>query len=266
MPFDLTITFTGLTLFVPDRDRIFALLPSTPPDMPHRAEIRIDPKYLPADPSRELVGPYTRSLDGWSLDLTGLMGNSGVVALPPGLADAGAAAGKPISRRLLGPDPGEIVTARVALPPATEMTRAPGGFWDLGRQMDVEMTHKVEWTLTGVQADSLNWGLLNLRDFAAEPLPELNPVDGRIVLEVHHLPDGDFPGDPPCQSRGDHFGLYYQLFGVPADGRPFPLFRAPPLEHMCADCWGTHAVVRIRQEDFGSFYTCMMAMSLTAGE
>jgi hypothetical protein len=263
MPFDLSITFTGLTLFVPDRDRIFALLPATPSEMRHSAEVLIDPRYLHSPPPGARGERYSHSIEGWSLDLTGLTGNSGVVALPPGLVDVGAAAGKRISRRLLGPNPDENVAARLALPPATTIVRQHGGFWDLGPQVDVEMTHSVEWTLEGVEADSLDWGLYKLRGIGADPLPELYPVDGRIAVEVRHLPDEDVPVHPPCGTKGHHFGFYYKLFGAEVNG-PLPSFRAPPLEHECEPSWGTHAKVRIRHD--GSFYTCMMAMSSIAGD
>lgn len=257
MPFDLTLTFTGLTMFVPERDRIFALLPSTPPDMPHRALLRVPSQYLSSKPA---TGWYEQRLEGWSLDLTGLAGQGGVVALPPGLADAGAAIGRRVSRRQLGPNPEDSVAARMTLPAATVMTRVHGGFWDLGPQMDVEMTHGVEWKLAGVDGDSLPWGLFGLRTFRAERLPELHPVDGEIRVEVLHLPDTDVPRDPPCGTPGHHFALYYGLFGPKVDG-PVPLFRAPPLAHPCDVLGAVVPGVRV-----GSFYTCMMAMSATAAD
>lgn len=257
MPFDLTLTMTGLTLFVPDGDRIFALLPATPPDMPHRAVLRVDPRYLAGGGTGGKW--YEQDLDEWSLDLTPLAGRGGVVALPPGLGDAGAAAERRISRRQLGPNPDASVAARLTLPPATVMTRVHGGFWDLGPQMDVEMTHSVQWTLCDVQADTLQWGLFALNGFRAQPLPELRPVDGQIAVEVLHLPEDDVPKEPPCGTPAHHFGLYYSLFGKGANG-PLPKFRAPPLVHPCDQL--PQVVPGVAQ---GSFYTCMMAMSGAAG-
>lgn len=258
MPFDLTVAFTGMNLFVPGADRIYTLLPSTPPEMPHLAELRFASQYLAGgdgtgDPYRTVL------LQDWSLDLTGLTGQGGIVALPPGLPDVGAAVGRPIPLRQLGPSPDDGVAARVTLPAPTRMLRVHGGYWDLGYQMDVEMTHSVLWTLEGVPDDALRWGLYGLRRFMAEPLPELRPVDGRIELEVLHLPDDDVPDDPPCGTPAYHFGAYYGLFGPNVEG-PLPLFRAPPLEHACDVLPPPIPAFR-----YGSFYTCMMAMSPAGG-
>lgn len=255
MSFDLTITFSGLTLFVPGTDRISALLPAIPPEMPHQAVLQFDGAYL----GRGGGVPYRQDLAGWTLDLTGLAGSSGLVALPPGLADVGAAVGRRLSRRQLGPSPDDSVASRVALPAPTVMTRAHGGFWDLGPQMDVEMTHHVEWTLRDVEGDSLQWGLYGLRGITALPLPDLHPVNGKIVLQVLHLPDDDAPSDPPCGAASHHFGFYYALFGPQADG-PLPLFRAPPLAHPCQALPGP-----VPGAVGGSFYTCMMGMSTVGG-
>lgn len=255
MPFDLTITFTGLTLFAPGTDQVHALLPATPGDMPHQAILQFDSAYL----GGEGGSSYQQVLDGWSLDLTGLAGSSGLVSLPPGLGDVGAAVGRRLSRRQLGPNPDGSVAARLTLPAPTVMTRAHGGFWDLGPQMDVEMTHHVEWTLRDVEGDSLRWGMYGLHGITVLELPELHPVDGRIVLQVQHLPDDDVPSHPPCGTPAHHFAFYYPLFG-PGTRGPLPLFRAPPLEH---PCMGLPAPEPGTAQ--GSFYTCMMAMSMVAG-
>lgn len=247
MPFDLTLTISGLTLWVQGEERMFALLPSTPPSVQHQARLRFTPRG----------GPQEVFLGGWSLDLSGLTGSGGFAALPPGVADVGALARRRLPRRQLGPNPDASLDSRLVLPPPTEMTRVNSAFWDLGPHVDVEMTYQVTWTLAGVPGDVLTWGLFGLRDFKAEPLPDLDPVNGKVEIEVLHLPEPPAPllrcGDP-----ADHFGAYYGLFGRGVTG-PLPLFRASPSVHRCEGL-----PIPVLPPD-GSFYTCMMAMAVVPG-
>lgn len=247
MAFDLTFTISGLTLWVQGEERMFALLPCTPPEIQHHARLCFT------------VGGDRKEMDlrGWSLDLSGVTGAGGIATLPPAVADVGALARRRLPRRQLGPNPDASLEARVILPPPTKMTRVNSAFWDLGPHLDLEMTYRVTWTLAGVPGDRLTWGLLGLREFKAEPLPDLYPVNGRIEIEVLHLPHTPAPL-LRCGEPGHHFGFYYELFGPDVYG-PLPLFRAPPSMHACEGL-----SIPLPPPD-GSFYTCMMAMAVVPG-
>jgi hypothetical protein len=251
MSFELTLTISGLTLWVQGEERMFALLPSTPPEIQHHARLRFT-----VDGVRK-----EEPLDASSLDLSGVTGSGGFASLPPAVADVGALAGRRLPRRQLGPNPDPSLQARVILPQPTQMTRVNSAFWDLGPHVDIEMTYKVTWALADVPGDALRWELFGLRDFKAKPLPDLHPVNGKVEIEVLHLPDVPDPPAPllRCGEPAHHFGFYYGLFGDDVQG-PLPLFRAPPSVH---ECKGLSTPVLPPPD--GSFYTCMMGMAVAPG-
>lgn len=263
MPFDLSVTFSGMCLLVNDAGsgRIHALLPHVGHHHPeHLARLIYRAGHERGDGSADRV---MKALEGRGLDLSAVASGRERSSIPSDLFDMGSIMGQKISRGLLQGDGGRKVLSRIALAPYGAMTSNKGGLWKIAGHGRQRMATSVTWTLPGVPEDLLELTLNPLTGDCAGERLTLHPIeiDGALKVELHvfHTPQDELPvGFPydPDQTGGrrldpgdaaPHFEAYYSLFGLP----PVPRYDGPPIRP-------THEAGE-SEPMTGSFLVCMSA-------
>jgi hypothetical protein len=87
------------------------------------------------------------------------------------------------------------------------------------------LTAMVEWTLRGVEGDSLVLPRRGLNGAAAGDEIKLFPIGQTIHLEIWNVPKHELPGSPNRGAAGtDHFAAFFDL--VPAEDKRIPVTQA----------------------------------------
>lgn len=259
MPFDLKLTFTGMILYVPELTQLQLLLPKTPetipapviaPDggcssststsgdcmEPHAARLTFNTAYTRPGATGFDIAMAHVSLRQKRLDVPEV-GSAYVRGIPPEVATASS----PVSQDVLdGTDNAEI-TSRIRVRRGRATYAHPGACWEYEGTLR-RMSHQVEWTIAGVDADHIDLTLTDLDEMElATSQIRLYPIDGKIDLWIWHAPpielppDAIVPDDPPEGAQGHHFSHLRKLLSTRTLATP--LYRAnacgeppPPLD------------------------------------
>lgn len=236
--FELEIKFTGLCLFVPDRNRTHVLIPATrhsheshgatDPQFPlHPVRLRWDRLY---DDSAH-TGITEIRIEGFQLDLSNLLTTGRLVEPTRTIADLTRRFSLRMDRQQLDADktPRPSLISRITLPPASNITPTRGAIWELGAPSAEEMTHQLYWTIKVQPAPGrppvLTWALKALLGGGSQALPMLKPKSGRVVIEIIHAPDNEQPPEPRPGLEAFHFKAHYKLFSGSFEG-PNPKLRS----------------------------------------
>ncbi|HEU4559362.1 MAG TPA: hypothetical protein VFS20_16005 [Longimicrobium sp.] len=246
MPFDLRFTFTGMILYVPELTQLQLLLPKTPetipapviapdggcsgstsaPDCmePHAARLTFNTAYLrPGSTGMDIAMAHV-SLRQKRLDVPAV-GSAYVRGIPQAVAQVAS----PVRQDVLDGNADGELSARIRLRTGGATGAHPGACWEYEGSMR-RMSHKVEWTISGIDADHIDLPLTDLAGMElAGSLPRLYPIAGVIDLWVWHAPpvelppDAIVPDDPPDGSQGHHFSHLRNLLS--ARTLTVPIFR-----------------------------------------
>jgi hypothetical protein len=212
MAHSIRIEFTGLSLWVPDGDKLYVLLPKHGhAKTEHEHHQRL---YF----KRALQGggnppPSEMNIRHHSLEVADGASPSSYDGIPSDIVDIRDFAGR-APRSLFSTNAPHLAT-RIVLPLGMITVLDSGERWWIGTRPAAHMTHKVMWTgrqqngPTSIQVGTL----LN------DP-PTMLPVepDGEVLeLHIYNVPKGDLPGNTPahrrprCRDNPDHFRAYYDL-------------------------------------------------------
>lgn len=125
------------------------------------------------------------------------------------------------------------------------------------------MTSRTEWTIRGIEGESLDLGALISDESGAHPdLPPLHPIGQTITLTVYNALAGDMPRlgghGPVADDNARHFVAYYDLCTRPGE-RPVPRALLKAEEILV---FGDHVVVDEHQS--GTGLTCVQAQAKLA--
>lgn len=236
MAFDLKITFTGMILYVPEAAQLTVLMPRTADTVApcgeagcdcmeaHAARLTFDSAY--GRPGSQVPDDAVThvSLRQRRLDVP-QVGSAYVQGIPAGMATAPS----PARPDVLSGDANEDLDARVTVSNGEATRVPPGECWEyLGALC--RMSNIVEWTIFGVEGDSLDLPLTDLSALAtAGSVPRLYPIDGRVEITIWHVPYYELPPDPiipepPAEGTPNHHVAH---IGILLEGGifPAPLFR-----------------------------------------
>lgn len=245
MPFDLTISITGLSLFaVEEGKRVSLLMPTSgggPHAEPHSAQLAYNPAHLVPDATGPYPGLVLQPMGDLELDLAQLAktlpagaGGDGASidtgSLPVHLFDLTSALGRKVDPALVGPAPDQTrVHSRVRLPYGKCVCYLQGAKWEVvhpttGTKEEKYMAFLLRWRVSGIPDDArgLVLTLANLDGSGSLALPPLHPVGGSIDLWMYHLPPRQMPpsgGGPEPVGPGDpppHIEMLYRVFVNPA--------------------------------------------------
>ncbi|HET7461226.1 MAG TPA: hypothetical protein VFJ82_08250 [Longimicrobium sp.] len=273
MPFDLTLTFTGMILYVPELTQLQLLMPKTPEILPppvilpegqscgsngdcmeaHSARITFDTSYM-RQGAQTLDGVTAHvSLRGKKLDVPAV-GSAYVRGVPQEITRLSS----PTRADVLDGTANSELAARVRVRTGRATYADPGECWEYQGTVR-RMSHQVEWTISGIDQDHIELPLIDLGGLAPDTsLPWLYPVNGRIELWIWHAPPAELPPDalvpelPPSGSQGHHFSHLRSLL----DSRTLeaPLFRPNA-------CGPLPEGTRLRERDKGA-----SSLSCTGGQ
>ena len=251
MPFQLKITFAGMCLLVRDQQQplLHVLLPPVRtggphPHEPHVARLIYDPAHRnPGGAPTQNVSVSRADdvpLENTAIDLSGLAAASGFdPGMPAEVVDLAQATPKPVSRALFQGGTGGRAVTRITLANGAVSNTPGGDRWSLGQNPPQHMATAVEWTIDGVQGDSLRLGLEAMDGSSQNRTLELFPTsDGVLNLYVFHSPDDDLPESlPPTFHTGPvpgqtpvatHFRFYYDLIDNLPVKPPVPVYQGNP--------------------------------------
>lgn len=215
---EIHITFVGLCLFVPERDRVHVLLPNTGGDHRH------DPQIFYAG-----IGIKSSSLNRFSLDLTDLHAGGATQPLP-NVLDVEAVVGGPIPPDTAGNDAGQKVAVRITLPLADAVDPGDTAVWRVetedGQVRDHELTHQLTWIIRDGDICNVDWVRTPLSgggggtERLGLPIPD---PDGVVRIHVLHLPD--HPHVVKVNEEAPHPQFFYALSNKPGKN---PTLQSPP--------------------------------------
>jgi hypothetical protein len=242
MSFDLRIRFAGICLFVPEPGpnarmpevggKLHVLLPFVKHHhttggghvVEHLPRLLYDTAY-----ETRRARAFTRELEcvklnHFALELAGLGADTLTISLPDEIASIRDVA-SPVSRVRVSDTPGPEVAARVTLHQGRVTDYPPGAKAKLRDEENFRrMTAQVEWTIRGIEGDSLPRQVLRGLDGAADTsIPELFPIGDTIHLQVFNAPASLLPGAIPQtgDASTDHFEGLYEI--APSQKRPVPI-------------------------------------------
>lgn len=216
MAFNLTITFRGLFLFVPDGKFLHVLLPRTEMLGAHHLH---HPKWywhgggLPAHPFQDVF-----------VDLSKVPSEGAVPLLPRSLADIAPHNDCSIKSEHLDAKVHQNLIAVIRLSAPSDITPGDAAIWELGGKTGY-LTNKAECLWPNLAISSLEFTLTN-RNGAVETKKLPHSEDGwNLTFEHLPLPEHEHPikkGDPAT-----HFKAYYAVCGSKKEG-PLPCLRQSP--------------------------------------
>lgn len=257
----VNILFSGLCLFVPKRGAdplrgmMHVLLPhhhhGGAADR-HAAALRFDSAHLrAASPSPSLIFAQVLLRDRAFQIANG----NAELKLCAQIVDLRPVTGTSIDP--LSSTTTDRIDSRVTLGSGKMTAVSPGHCWKWDPEGTRPLAHQALWTMD-VTDGSLTLLLQHLRK-AEETEVTLHPIDGVINLEVHHVPHGDLPLDPPVhqapppETQPPHFRAFYDVFG-PSTPVLLPRYKGP-----LVDCGSLQDPCPVIPELGGSPFTCMMA-------
>lgn len=283
MAFDLKLISTGMILYVPEDTRLHMLMPRTTETMPapvlnpdgttgccaddesgcvepHAARMTFDTAYLrQGSQTPDNVRAHV-SLRQKRLDLPAF-GSAYVSGIPAEVAAAPA----PVRQDVIDGESDEDLAARITVSSGQATWCDPGECWDYDGGVR-RMSHQVEWTISGIDADALQLELTDLAGTATQgTLPTLYPIDGTIELWIWHAPAWELPPDaimpelPADGSLGHHFGHMAVLLDTAAT-LTLPVFRPNQCPEVPATAWN-----RNRDKDKGGASLACTGMQGTGG-
>jgi len=240
----LEIEFNCLCLFVPDEPAktVHVLMPATNGHDGHAGHDKHVVRVLHRSfkGKEKLSGRpeklFGRPMEGLALELGPEPANARTQLTPPpgapvggelpNLADAvqrasGGAGPVTVSPNFLGPNPGDLVAARVTLRAGEVIRLASEATWEI-EGIPVALAHRVTWRVPGLDpAAPLTWTGLNGKAGVTPPLQrldELEPEDDlSYTLRIFHVTEDAFPlsgGKLSPEVMRQHFRAFYPLLGV----------------------------------------------------
>jgi len=248
MSFDLTLTFTGMMVYVPEATQLRVLMPKTSGSMaapvvtstgecsvqsstdpatcvePHAARITFDTAYTrPGAQALDEAVAHVSLLQK-RLDVP-VVGSAYVQGIPSYVTELPSV----VRQDVLEGYANEVLASRVRVRTGQSTYADPGECWEYDGAVR-RMSHQVEWTISGVEGDYLDLPLTDLSGLlTVGSLPRLYPLDGKIELWIWHAPAWELPPDaiiPEELSEGDGAHHFAHL-SVLLDSRSLdmPLFR-----------------------------------------
>lgn len=196
---DVTITFTGLFLFVPYQTSLYVLLPATG-SMKHTACL--------SDGEKECDLEYKGSGD---LLIPGLIGATGFQMPPESVFDLRRITNERIHKRQLTGEPKDIFL-RLKLPLASEqILGGKSSEWEIeGISPNPVLTHQVIWKRSGVPLPNLTVERRSFTSGAVEQSDTFSPQARKLNLFFDHVPP-----EADCPYKGypaHHFAHYFDAY------------------------------------------------------
>lgn len=228
--FDLTITFTGICLLVPDSTRqvLHVLMPKTPADHPHY------PRLIFVDEAGDV---QKKDIAGMDLELVGVSGGNGFAAsVHPEIFDFGDTLLGPrkVKQVLLDPDKPkpEALISRALLTAGKFGNRRRGGHWkfEVGAGFKVRrLPTAMDWHI-----EDVGLSFLTVKDKLGGGSFKVYPKNGEIHLLIVHVTKKELdvigPNIPPnadCPADGDdaqHLELYSPILDPVVSSTILPKF------------------------------------------
>lgn len=219
MSYDLRVVFHGMCLWVRTTDEVHVLMPATGGAggcaaggvEAHAAVLVFDTAHLRSDSTTLDNLVALQSIERKKITFPGGTGTLNR-ALPPELAQLGS----PVRADVLSGEASTLLNSRVLLQGGGWSDHSKGACWSWGGQIR-RLSHVVEWTVAGVEGDSLEIQLEGLAGGVVTMLPPLHPVGGVVEVEVWHAPHPELPPasvippEPDPGSPGHHFSAYGKL-------------------------------------------------------
>jgi hypothetical protein len=245
----LRLTFTGMCLYAQDGNEMHVLMPKHDP-AEHGTNGGGEPPHHGAEPGTgwpTASGHYTQA---HAARLT-----FDIAHLQPGQSEEAGydAHVSLVDRRLVIPEVGRdfdptfpdevakvgsgvkpgvlsgelpVLAARVLIRRGRPVVEDPGVCWDWGDSRR-QLTHQVVWVVEDFPDEPLQLELGGIRAGTGGTLPALYPVDGKLNLDIWHIPVGELPPivvrpeEPTRSTPAPHFHTYAELLVDPA----FPIPR-----------------------------------------
>lgn len=246
MPFDLSIEFVGMCLYVPTANpaRLHVLLVAPDQASPvgghrheaHHPRVFYDAKHV--DPTA--TGFYSMALNDKLLDLTRFVGTTPLNTTLLDVPNLTTITGIHVPPALVGPIPTALIGGRVMVGSGsgTEHTNGPWnmqGFPPLPRQI----TFAVTWAMPDINAATLDWELVGLNGHGDQrllpltPLPDpANPGRQQVKLRIVNVPHHEVSaiqvtGTAPAPGTpAGHYSGHYSVFAG-ATTTPIPIYTGP---------------------------------------
>lgn len=248
MAFDLTLTFTGMMIYVPENTQLRVLMPKTAESMPapvlttggecsgqsstdttvcvepHAARITFDTAYVREGATGPDGAIAHVSLLQKRLDVP-VVGDAYQAGIPSDMTELPSV----VRQDVLEGNANEVLASRIRVRNGHATYADPGECWEYGGEVR-RMSHQVEWTISGIEGDYLDLPLTDLSgDLTVGSLPRLYPIDGKVELWIWHAPAWELPPDaiiPEEMDDGDGAHHFAHL-SVLLDSRSvdIPLYR-----------------------------------------
>jgi len=239
--FNLEITFSGLCMFVPakDKSRMHVLMPVSGRTLcgvhvhQHVNQLYYHPSYetgtgSPMDP----MEPRCLELNGEAVELE--YNGSVETALKPGIVNLSAITGTKVRSALLTGQPTDPVAARVTMYAGRFGIPNDGLIWDIDGK-EYELSSVVPWIIPDVPGDSITFTL-------GGSSRTLRPCDGKVSIYMFNVMPNEVPELVPLQplppyecpqkdAEATHFAAFYHVLGCP--DKKLPRFRRPKFEGQC---------------------------------
>jgi hypothetical protein len=240
--FNLEITFSGLCMFVPakDKSRMHVLMPVSGKTLcgvhvhQHVNRLYYHPSYetgtgSPTKPTK----PRFLELNGEALELK-FNGNA-ETTLKPGIVNVSSITKKGVRSSLLTGQPTDPIGARVTMFAGRFGSPNDGLIWDIEGN-ECELSSVVPWTIPDVPEDSITFTLGGMSR-------TLRPIDGKVSIYMFNLPPDEVPRRVPLRppppfecpqkdAEATHFAGYYYLLGCP--GSKLPKFKKGKFAGQCS--------------------------------
>jgi hypothetical protein len=227
MAYSIRIVFTGLTLWVPDKDKMYVLLPAHDSGDHHYQYLYYHRALLSGG---NPAPPDENKLRGKEVEFVSA-GATGGTRVDKGVANILDFAGAVKRTHLTGAS-NDHLAARLILPPGEMVVLDSGVRWRIENRRPAFMTHKVMWMVKGGDGPLV----LNCRNLAGG-LPsrfEYMPEDDELEIRIVNVPEPDLPNRPRpvkevrCGDLAHHFSAYYDLLLENQTQRRFlPRFAGP---------------------------------------
>lgn len=243
---DVTITFTGLFLFVPDgTTSLYVMLPATSGGMRHVACL--------SDGEKECDVEYK---DGGDLSFAGLSGATGFNRPPDSAFDLYRITKKRMPRNQLEKTPKDVFL-RLKLPLASiPLEAGKTAEWEVpGISPNPLLSHRVIWTRSGVPRAKLTMERRKFGSVTVAQSFDFYPQGDKLTLHFDHVPP-----DEGCPFKGfsaAHFAHYFHVYD-PRESPKIPKLAQDP-DELCPR--ESKPLDRFDQRDrrAASTFTCMTA-------
>lgn len=170
-------------------------------------------------------------MEGWSLVLPGTGSGAVTNTFPDEVPDLSLITKRRIDRALLTDQRDPRIISRITLDGGEFQSQMGVARWKLAGK-EIKMAQEVTWIVRDLPDGPFSWSRIRLtlpgelRTAAdTEQLPVLEPKNNRLLIQVYHVMERDFPVflDRKPDVTAQHFGAFYGLFDRPRR-RPIPKF------------------------------------------